>query len=109
MIKDIRLFAAVCGVAFAVTAKPSFAAGETTITIDNFAFTPAEVIVKAGTRVVFVNHDDIPHNVVGETVKFHSKALDTEESFAFIFDKPGEIVYFCGLHPQMKGKITVTP
>src|SRR5450759_4382069 len=34
--------------------------------------------------------------------------LDTDESFAFIFDMPGEIVCFCGQHPQMKGKITAT-
>ena len=109
MMKKIRLFATVCGVACVVTAKPSFAAGETTVNIDNFAFTPAQVTVKAGTKVVFVNRDDIPHKVVGETIKFRSKALDTDESFSFTFDKPGEIVYFCGLHPQMKGKITVTP
>ena len=109
MMKKIRLFATVCGVVYAVMAKPSFAADETTVNIDNFAFTPAQVTVTAGTKVVFINRDDIPHNVVGETVKFHSKALDTEESFAFVFDRPGEIVYFCGLHPQMKGEIKVTP
>jgi len=81
----------------------------TTVTIDNFAFTPQELSVKAGAKVVFVNHDDIPHNVVGATIKFRSKPLDTNESFAFVFDRPGEIVYFCGLHPQMKGKVVVTP
>jgi plastocyanin len=84
-------------------------AEEATVTIDNFAFTPSQIKVKAGSRVVFVNRDDIPHNVVGETAKFRSKAMDTNESFAITFDKPGEIAYFCGLHPMMKGRITVTP
>jgi plastocyanin len=84
-------------------------ADEVTVTIANFAFTPADIKVKAGSRVVFVNRDDTPHNVVGETVKFRSKAMDANESFAFTFDKPGEIAYFCGLHPMMRGKITVTP
>lgn len=110
MMREMRLFTATCAiVACAVMAKPSFAANEANVAIDNFAFTPAELKVKAGTKVVFVNHDDIPHSVVGDTIKFHSKALDTDESFAFVFDKPGQIVYFCGLHPHMKGKITVTP
>ena len=109
MMRAMRLFTAACVVACAVMAKPSFAANEATVAIDNFTFTPAELKVKAGTKVVFVNHDDIPHSVVGDTIKFHSKALDTDESFAFVFDKPGEIVYFCGLHPHMTGKITVTP
>jgi plastocyanin len=80
-----------------------------TVAIDNFTFAPASLKIKAGSRVVFVNHDDIPHNVVGETIKFRSKPLDTGESFSFVFDRPGEIVYFCGLHPQMKGKLLVTP
>jgi plastocyanin len=45
---------------------------------------------------------------LGEAVAC-SKALDTDDSFAFVFDKPGEFIYFCGVHPQMKGKIIVTP
>jgi plastocyanin len=82
---------------------------ETTIGIDNFAFAPAETTVKAGTRVRFVNHDDIPHTVVLADGKARSKALDTDDSYVYVFDKPGDFVYFCGLHPQMKGEIKVTP
>jgi len=96
-------------VRLAFDAARAFAAENATVTIDNFSFTPSQLKVKAGTKVVFVNHDDIPHNIVGETLKFRSKALDTNESFSFVFDKPGEIAYFCGLHPQMKGKLLVTP
>ena len=84
-------------------------AAETTIAIDNFAFTPAERTVKAGTTVRFVNHDDIPHTVVLADGKGRSKALDTDDSFVHVFDKPGDFVYFCGMHPQMKGEIKVTP
>jgi plastocyanin len=87
----------------------SAGAEETTIAIDNFAFTPAVRTVKAGTTVRFVNHDDIPHNVVLADGKVRSKALDTDDSFAYVFDKPGDFIYFCGLHPQMKGEIKVTP
>jgi plastocyanin len=85
------------------------AAEEAKIVIDNFVFTPTTLTVKAGTKVVFLNHDDLPHNVVDEKGRFKSKALDTNETYARLFDRPGEIVYFCGLHPQMKGKIVVTP
>jgi plastocyanin len=79
------------------------------IGIDNFAFTPRVLTVKVGTTVVFENHDDIPHLVVDAGGKFRSKALDTNDSFSVTFDKPGEIAYFCGLHPHMKGKIIVAP
>ena len=84
-------------------------ADDAKIGIDNFAFTPSALTVKTGTTVVFENHDDIPHSVVDVGGKFHSKALDTNDSFSITFDKPGEIAYFCGLHPHMKGKIIVAP
>jgi plastocyanin len=85
------------------------ARSETTIAIDNFAFMPAATTVKAGTSVRFVNRDDIPHTVVLADGRARSKALDTDDSFVYVFDKPGDFTYFCGMHPQMKGEIKVTP
>ena len=87
---------------------PAVAAGNE-VNIDNFAFTPNEFAVKAGTTVVFRNRDDIPHSVVGSKGEFHSKALDTDDTFEFTFAKAGTYGYSCGLHPQMQGKIVVTP
>ncbi len=98
------LFVAAC----LVTASP-VAAAEADVTIDNFAFTPQVLTVKAGTAVIFRNHDDIPHSVVGAKQEFHSKALDTDDAFSFTFAKPGAYEYFCGLHPKMTGQIIVTP
>jgi plastocyanin len=79
------------------------------VEIDNFAFKPEALTVKAGTKVTFVNRDDIPHSVVSGDSLFRSPALDTDESFAFTFTTPGEFGYFCGLHPHMIGKVVVTP
>ena len=84
-------------------------AADTEVNIDNFAFTPKELTVKTGTTIVFRNRDDIPHSVVGANGEFHSKALDTDDSFSFIFAKAGTYAYSCGLHPRMQGTITVTP
>jgi plastocyanin len=91
-----------------ILALPAVAA-DSEVNIDNFAFTPKELTVKAGTTIVFRNHDDIPHSVVDSKGEFHSKALDTGDSFAFTFAKAETYVYSCGLHPRMQGKITVTP
>jgi len=94
----------------AVLGAPACAsAEEARVTIDNFAFTPQVLEVKAGTTVTFVNHDDIPHSVVAQNGAFHSKPLDTDQNFTFTADSPGEIAYFCGLHPHMKAKIVVVP
>jgi len=79
---------------------------ETTVTIDNFTFSPAEVKVKVGDTVTWTNHDDIPHTVVSAG-KFRSKAMDTDGTFSFTFTAAGEYKYFCSLHPHMTGTIKV--
>jgi plastocyanin len=81
-------------------------AEETTVTIDNFTFQPAELTVKVGTTVTWKNHDDIPHTVVSAG-KFRSKTMDTDDSFSFTFTAAGEYKYFCSLHPHMTGTIKV--
>ncbi len=91
-----------------VSALPVRAA-DTEVNIENFTFAPKELTVKAGTVIVFRNRDDIPHTVNGTNAEFHSKALDTDESFSFAFANPGTYEYFCGLHPQMTGRVVVTP
>jgi plastocyanin len=63
--------------------------------------------VAAGTQVTWINHDDIPHTVVSDDSTVKSKALDTDDKFAYTFTKPGTYSYFCSLHPKMKGTIVV--
>ncbi|HEY8672025.1 MAG TPA: cupredoxin family copper-binding protein [Terriglobales bacterium] len=77
------------------------------VSIDNFTFTPPELTVAVGTTVKWVNHDDIPHLVVNKDKVFRSKALDTDDSYSFTFTSAGTFNYFCGLHPQMVGKVIV--
>src|SRR3984957_1279091 len=95
-------------VAGAVMAYGALAAQEPNeVVIDNFTFGPQEVTVAVGTTVKWVNHDDIPHNVVNKDKVFRSKALDTDDSYSFTFASAGTFDYFCGLHPHMQGKIIV--
>jgi plastocyanin len=79
------------------------------VKIDNFAFTPGVVTVKPGTRVTWINHDDIPHTVDSTQGKFKSAALDTDDKFDFRFTELGEYPYYCRMHPKMTGKIVVQP
>jgi plastocyanin len=81
-------------------------ANETSVTIDNFTFQPAQLTVKVGTTVTWKNHDDIPHAIVSAG-KFRSKTLDTDDSYSFTFTAAGDYKYFCSLHPHMTGTITV--
>jgi plastocyanin len=77
------------------------------IKIDNFVFSPNTVTVPAGSTLHWTNHDDIPHNVVSDDKSFKSKVMDTDESFSYMFTKPGTYTYFCSIHPKMTGKIVV--
>ena len=98
------------GLSLAVLAHaPAYAADAVLVKIENFAFTPQTLTVKVGTTVTFENDDDIPHLIVATDETFRSKALDTGDTYAFTFTEPGEIAYFCSLHPHMQGTITVTP
>lgn len=81
----------------------------TEVKIDNFAFNPAVITVKAGTQVIWINKDDIPHTVDSSEGKFKSAALDTDEKFEFKFSDPGEYPFFCRMHPKMTGKVIVQP
>src|SRR5215468_4298718 len=79
------------------------------VVIDNFAFSPREITVALGTRVTWVNHDDVPHTATSSARPrtFDSGALDTDDSFSFVFTAPGTYDYFCAVHPHMTGKVIV--
>jgi plastocyanin len=91
----------------ATTSPTQAAAAEAKVTIDNFTFDPPKLTVKAGTTIIWVNRDDIPHTVASSTRAFKSKALDTDGSFVVTFTTPGTYAYFCSLHPHMTGIIVV--
>lgn len=79
------------------------------IGIDNFAFNPSPLTVKAGTKITWINNDDVPHLIVSVEKAFkQSPVLDTGNRFTATLSKPGSYKYFCSLHPQMQGTITVS-
>jgi plastocyanin len=82
-------------------------AAETEVKIDQFAFAPQRVTVKAGTTVTWINDEDIPHTVASSTKLFKSNALDTKDKFSFTFTTAGAYEYFCSLHSHMTGTIVV--
>ncbi len=94
----------------ALAAKAGVASSgkETSVDIRNFAFEPKTLTVTAGTRVVWTNRDDEPHLIrsAGNTFAA-SKALDTSDSYAVTFAKPGTYAYYCSIHPMMVGTIIV--
>lgn len=80
------------------------------VSISNFTFQPALLIVKAGTKVTWTNRDSTPHTVTSSDKRFvSSSGLDTNDQYSYLFDKPGTYEYFCSLHPMMVGNVVVQP
>jgi plastocyanin len=84
------------------------------VEIANFAYAQANLTISAGTEVTFTNLDSAPHTVTAGTDEepmpdlFDSGLLQQGESFTFVFEEPGEYVYFCDRHPPMQGTVTVS-
>lgn len=90
------------------TNRTRAALGPNEIGIDNFRFAPTPLAVKSGTKIVWVNNDDVPHLIVSTQNRFRQSAvLDTNQRFAVTLTKPGTYDYFCSLHPTMQGRIVV--
>jgi plastocyanin len=100
----LMMFSAMQGV---LAASPEGNPPDVQIRIDNFTFTPPDVIVKVGTHITWTNSDDIPHTVVSTDNAFKSKTLDTDDKFSFTPNQPGTYSYFCSIHPKMTAKVVV--
>jgi plastocyanin len=78
------------------------------VSIDNFAFAPATMTVKAGSTVVWTNHDEEPHTVAASDGSFHSPGMGTGATFSHTFPTAGTFDYVCSIHPMMHGTVVVT-
>src|SRR6185369_7410860 len=77
-----------------LTGSASAAAGGHDVRIDNFSFMPVELKIASGSKVTWINHDDIPHNIVSTDKKFASPVMDTDDKFTFEFATPGSYKYY---------------
>ena len=89
------------------TGSPAAVAGDA-VTIDNFAFAPATLTIKAGSTVTWTNRDEEPHTVASSDGSFHSPGMGTGATYSHTFTTPGKFDYVCSIHPMMHGTVVVT-
>lgn len=85
------------------------AAGDT-ITIQNFAFSPATLTVSAGATVSVMNKDSVTHTVTASDSpqSFNTGNIAASATATFKApSKPGTYAYTCTIHPFMHGTLTV--
>ena len=93
-----------------ITPESTVSVSDNTITIIKDAFTPAaNLTVKVGSTVRWVNGDDHPHRILFANNAFSRspQLLAAGQSFSQLFDRPGVYNYDCMIYPFMKGTITV--
>jgi plastocyanin len=81
--------------------------GSTLVVIRDFTFGPAEVRVRPGERVTWINCDEDPHTSTADGGEWASPLLAPGEGFTQTFSTAGEFAYHCEPHPFMKARVIV--
>ena len=77
------------------------------VQIADFAFSPGDLEIAAGTELTWTNEDPTPHTVTAADGAFNSGTMDPGAEFAFRFDEPGTYRYACSIHPAMLASVRV--
>jgi plastocyanin len=78
-----------------------------TVRINGMRFQPANITVKPGTTVTWIQESRMPHTVSGQSGGLRSSTLYNGHKFSHTFDAAGQYDYYCELHPSMKGTVVV--
>ena len=96
---------AVAGVALVLAAPASTATS--TVQIKSTGFVPASVTINQDDSVTWTNTDTKDHQVVANGGSFASAILKPGKTYTHAFRAGGTFRYHDGLHPTLKGTITV--
>ncbi len=83
------------------------ATGRGEVTIEDFRFEPTVLNVTPGTVVTWMNQDAAPHTATAQDGSFDTGTLGKTQVSSITFDNPGDYPYYCKLHWNMKGRISV--
>jgi len=79
-----------------------------TVTLIDESYQPPALEVAVGATVTWENIDgDDDHTVTSSDGAFNSGVLAPGSDFEHTFDAPGTFPYFCAIHPEMEGTISV--
>ena len=86
----------------------SAAAGEVSVAVKDFAFSPAEITAKVGQTITFTNGDSAPHTATLDDGSCTTPSIASGSSDGLTFTAAGTYPFHCNVHPNMKGTITVS-
>ena len=68
------------------------------MTIDGASFSPADLTVKAGDTIVWINKDLLAHTATAKDGSFNSTVIQPGESWRFVAKRAGDFAYTCSFH-----------
>ena len=77
------------------------------VSINNFAFEPAQLTVSVGQSVSWLNNDGAPHGIAFKDGAPGMELMLPGQGFSRSFAKPGIYDYTCAVHPYMTARVTV--
>jgi len=78
------------------------------VIIDKLVFAPTDVNAKVGDTVEWVNKDPLAHTATATNGEWNV-TLAPKQNGQLVLKTPGTAEYFCKFHPNMKGRVIVTP
>ena len=79
----------------------------TTISISNMAYSNPNLQVAAGTKVTWVNNDNMTHTVTADNNSFDSGDIGMGGTYSYTFTSTGTYAYHCKYHSSMTGVVVV--
>lgn len=97
---------AVAGLLCVLLVSPSAAGEVVRVTINDLAFSPAEVRAKVGDTIEWVNGDFVDHTATAKDGTW-DVAIAAGKSAQLPLSRAGTFAYYCKVHPGMTGTIHV--
>ncbi len=93
----------------AAACEPATETGTVAATIKGFAFSPQPVTAKVGDVVTWTNNDSTGHTVtLKDDAACTTPTIAAGSTGSLKFTAAGTYDYFCKIHPNMTGQITVS-
>jgi plastocyanin len=78
------------------------------VVMDKMEISPAEVSVKVGDTIEWINKDVLAHTATARNGDF-DVMMPPKKTVTSVVKKAGRIEYYCRFHPNMKAVLVVAP
>ncbi len=118
-LKRLGLTSVVCSLPLLLSTAPTMLGAVSSQDIDIYAqppfFSPNQLTITLGTPLTWKNRTHEPHTIVsddcrvGSSCSFDSGFLGPNAHYTLPQLTPGRYPYHCGIHPFMRGLLTIHP